>query len=332
MSGYKLMLPVTFSGTSLPVLPGSDGILSNGSLVLLDPTNLTAAWAAGTPTNNQAIINLAGANAKTLINTSLDSDVNAVAYVPAAFVGAVGLLERTAKGGLHGISSQAGNAIAASGPVIALPTKLIKYLLDNHLHTYYFSLWARPTRLPKAGFAAMAAISGNGQQTNSGLFYAQASSTLNGGWGSRPNVTPPLIGSRIPATTMAPTMVSVATNGWYFNNPITNPAPIPGDGTQVLVTGSYAGGGIFFGSSAQVSGIGATGTVGMGIFSFVGTIANKDLAGSHVFYRMYLEDLTVSGRSYSTVDAIDYTMFQAAMTTAGGRYYGDTFTDPATIP
>lgn len=54
---------------------------------------------------------------------------------------------------------------------------------------------------------------------------------------------------------------------------------------------------------------------------------------SHVFYRAYLEDLTVSGRDYATVDALDYALYTAQVLTPGGRYYGDTIpTDPATIP
>ena len=52
---------------------------------------------------------------------------------------------------------------------------------------------------------------------------------------------------------------------------------------------------------------------------------------SFVFYRFYMEDLTESGRSYADVDAIDYEMFTRDVKTDGGRYYGDTFTNPATL-
>lgn len=48
-------------------------------------------------------------------------------------------------------------------------------------------------------------------------------------------------------------------------------------------------------------------------------------APSYILYRMYLEDLTVSGRTYAQVDAIDYAMWQTAFS-AGGKFYGDTFT------
>jgi hypothetical protein len=48
-------------------------------------------------------------------------------------------------------------------------------------------------------------------------------------------------------------------------------------------------------------------------------------APSFILYRFYLEDLTVSGRSYAEVDAIDYALWQTDFG-AGGRFAGDTFT------
>jgi hypothetical protein len=51
-----------------------------------------------------------------------------------------------------------------------------------------------------------------------------------------------------------------------------------------------------------------------------------------VIYRCYLEDLTVSGRSHTEVDALDLALYTAEVLTVGGRYQGDTTpTDPATV-
>lgn len=50
-----------------------------------------------------------------------------------------------------------------------------------------------------------------------------------------------------------------------------------------------------------------------------------------VIYRCYIEDLTVSGRSHTAVDALDLAEHTKQVLTAGGRYYGDTYTDPATV-
>lgn len=53
--------------------------------------------------------------------------------------------------------------------------------------------------------------------------------------------------------------------------------------------------------------------------------------GARIFYRAYMEDLTVSGRTFEAVKAIDQAQYTKHVLTAGGRYYGDTFTDPATL-
>jgi len=54
-------------------------------------------------------------------------------------------------------------------------------------------------------------------------------------------------------------------------------------------------------------------------------------SSSRIIYRMYVEDLTVSGRTYAEVDAIDYALWQAAFA-VGGKFYGDTYTAPSTLP
>lgn len=56
-----------------------------------------------------------------------------------------------------------------------------------------------------------------------------------------------------------------------------------------------------------------------------------NVAPSDLFYRTYMEDLTVSGRTYAQVEAIDKAMWDKAFA-VGGKFYGDTFTDPATLP
>lgn len=54
--------------------------------------------------------------------------------------------------------------------------------------------------------------------------------------------------------------------------------------------------------------------------------------GANVFYRGYIEDVTVSGRTFAQVSAIDQTLYNKHVLTVGGRYYGDTWsTDPTTV-
>lgn len=61
--------------------------------------------------------------------------------------------------------------------------------------------------------------------------------------------------------------------------------------------------------------------------STLGAVSQAGKSGSYVFYRMYLEDLTVSGRSYAQLNDLDAGLYAQAFG-AGGRYYGDTFTNP----
>lgn len=60
--------------------------------------------------------------------------------------------------------------------------------------------------------------------------------------------------------------------------------------------------------------------------------ADRGKQGGRVFYRVYIEDLTVSGRAYAQADAIEASRFTNQVLTAGGRYYGDTHTDASTVP
>lgn len=53
-----------------------------------------------------------------------------------------------------------------------------------------------------------------------------------------------------------------------------------------------------------------------------GSVSNPGNTGSYVFYRTYMEDLTVSNRSYAEADAMDSALYSQAFG-IGGRYYND---------
>ena len=52
---------------------------------------------------------------------------------------------------------------------------------------------------------------------------------------------------------------------------------------------------------------------------------------SMIIYRVYVEDLDVSGRTYAEVDAIDNALYTTAFA-SGGKFFADTFTDPSVLP
>ena len=51
---------------------------------------------------------------------------------------------------------------------------------------------------------------------------------------------------------------------------------------------------------------------------------------SYILYRVYIEDLSKSGRTYEQVKAIDDAEFAKAFG-VGGKFYGDTWSNPATL-
>ncbi len=67
---------------------------------------------------------------------------------------------------------------------------------------------------------------------------------------------------------------------------------------------------------------------GFALHPSYGTDKNK--RASAIYYRILFEDLTASGRTWAAVKAIDDAKYAAAFA-SGGRYYGDTFTDAATL-
>ena len=71
--------------------------------------------------------------------------------------------------------------------------------------------------------------------------------------------------------------------------------------------------------------------LGSGALSSFSGVTYRNKQNSIILYRAYIEDLTVSGRTYEEVDALDYALYQAAFA-SGGKFYGDTYTNPSTLP
>lgn len=330
--GRKLILTGTkLSDLTAPRLLRVDPIESAGSLLLIDPTHPIGAWDAGNPANGATVDNLMSGFATSVTGFS-ESALEATALVPSTFSGTAGKLERTGRGGLHGIHSQTAG-VHASGPVIAYPTSLVEYVMRNRAHTFYTSMWFRPTRFPVAGYnsSGIHCFNGNGQQTNSYLSVIgfNAADNTGGGWvyrgqsGIRTLPQPPHQAD-------APMLATINSTGWHSEGTATS---LPGDGTNTTVTGTRGGAGVAFGSTVAWPGVSAGDwSVGDGYFTHASTSTIPNNAGSFVFYRSYMEDLTVSGRTWEQVNAIDRDLYTREVLTEGGRYYGDTYTAPSTLP
>jgi hypothetical protein len=282
---------------SAPIVPSVDPIESAGSLYLYEPAHPVEAWAAGAPTHGSTVPNVVGSFAADLLGVAESAVDGAVTM--AGMSGTQGKVERTAKGGLHAIYSQthATNIATANSCyfLLAAPAAIQSYIVANYDNVMYLSLWFNVTRLSptgKAGNAIHQLVNASGSSVNYKTYSAQSG-------------TQPASASK----REAPYLSGSASTGTKFLN--------------VGVTGHTGT---------------APGTVNVWPF-VVGNVGSmnanttaKEAAPSVVLYRAYLEDLTVSGRTYADVDAIDHALYTREVLTPGGRYYGDTYTDPATIP
>lgn len=284
--GRKLIITGTkLTNLSAPRIAEIDKIESPGSLMLIDPTHPHNPWPAGLPSANGATLpNVLGKFATALAGPG--TDVTQVAIK--GWTGGEGLLERTAKGGIHGIISPT-VATTATNFNLSLTDAAEAYVLANPTHKFYISTWRRDTKLDSPAGTTVQwyfthSIGAGGNYLNYGR-------------------TDTIIGGTVRSTsrTLAPVISSGTWDKW------TGGAP-----TQVNQLST-----VMF-------------PFGQNSFAYDSTIVRR--SGARVYYRAYVEDLTVSGRTAEQVDAIDYALFSKEVLTPGGRYYGDTFTDPVTIP
>lgn len=70
--------------------------------------------------------------------------------------------------------------------------------------------------------------------------------------------------------------------------------------------------------------------IGSGIYGPWSTELSLNESPSYALYRIYVEDLKLSGRTFAEVKAIDDAEFEKAFA-VGGRFYGDTWSDPVSV-
>lgn len=203
-----------------------------------------------------------------------------------------GLLEVTPKKGLHIMVSKT-NHVLNHAYEIYFPALVRQYLFDKRTtNKIYASLWSKNTRAATANTGVFFAASSN-QPTNNFVFNF----TWNG-------VSPASnesnrLGARPgDLTTLGNQLRNVASSNMKG-----------ADSEYTRWQTRFAVG--------NASGFGST---------------QQNAAPSMILYRLYVEDLTVSGRTYEQVDAIDKAMYDAAFG-VGGKFYQDTHSDPtASMP
>lgn len=290
--GLKIILPnVSFTDLSLPVLPQYDAIESVGSLFLMDPSNAVGAF-SGVPGISGPIPNVLWSKAAAVLGSGNNSSLSGVVSRSDANAPNLWLKERSGKGGIHCISTQAGSQVATGHAWVAgLPDAIRAYIRANLPgHGFYFSIWRKITRapLPSVGVASVF----HGASNTTDFVFHTSNGNFTGAGGSN--------------------LVS----------------PTGGDTSLAAGTNSFLAG-----SVNAVSGTGGAPTdpfnFGTGTFDAWSSF-NYNKAHSQIIYRVYVEDLTVSGRTFATVSALDKSLFDQAFGT-GGRFAGDTYTNPSTL-
>jgi len=293
MAGIGIRLPVTFNNPNLRKRR-DDGILSDGSLVLVDFAHSANPLVGAPVTGTKNIPNIAWKEAAALHGSGSQSDwaFDAVVNVTSND----GFIERSGKGGIHACMSQSTHSGTGKGFEVRRQvdgaSPLFQYLYANIDNDFYFSQWEKVTRIaltsnPEHSNGAIYSSVGTVNSAANCLFNLSQAVTYNATLGSNNSPSlPQAVGN---------SFRSGGFSGWTADGRPTS--------AVTIIAGLLAVG--------QRPGIFASNTV------------NK--SRSAVMYRAYLEDLTVSGRTYAEVKAIDESLFTQAFA-VGGRFYNDTFT------
>lgn len=276
-----------------------DPILSDGdgSLMLIDVAN----WDAGVPAHNAALRNIAYLQATSLLGGT-EADVAAIFKKVGDLPGGdYGFAERSGKGGLHVAPTQSEPIPYNNGYQIELPDSVMAHMIANPTHNFYFSQWRYLTRIA-------ASTSPDGAKC-----FAEIQAASEGGFLMLSHTSGqerPTTAVRIGRTILGVGRNIVGHTSFTTAGPYTagtDPTPDAADYTT--------------GKARSIAQFGAVQR--QNLFDPI-----RAALQSWIFYRFYIEDLTVSGRSYAEVDAINTALWTAA-TGAGGRFNGDTFTAPA---
>lgn len=293
MVGLHIPLPdTTFMGSSAPILPAIDPVASDTGGLLLIEANHPR---GGFPAG-------APVNGAALTNLLRDNAAELIGVaastldpiqVVASMTGTLGKVERTTKGGIHAVQSTTQGSTTGLGYQIRFPLNILTYMKAHSSHAFYLSVWSMPT-LIRAG------------ATSSNFVQRATAGGYVFGMGNH--------GVGVAGLTIVGRQYDTSLG--VVNTPrCSAQAIICTDATWISQAANFA-------------------EVWNGLFEVgnFGPVNRNGLNGARVLWRIYIEDLTVSGRTYAQVVGLDNAEFARQVTTAGGRYHGDTTpTDPATF-
>lgn len=282
-----------FTDTSLPVIPVTDPIESAGSVLLLDSARSISSAANGSRANNLLY-------RPDLVDVPyLGIVVNAPTSQMTAAL--------TPKKGLKFSPVPYASVANSGGSIQLIDTKLFEYFHANG-HAVYASVWGRVTRaysttdpatLAAASFNAVSMAGFGSAVVGEAYWWAMIDSwgkpveiAINAASGTATNRT-----SSSSLKNIGPISVQVSF--------ITDPNMTP---TLVVLEKSCA---------FSAGGLGIYNTNTLGQAGIPAIISMPEV----VFYRFYVEDLYLSGRTYAEVKALDDALYAAQVLTPGGKYY-----------
>lgn len=264
----------------MDVISDLDPLFSPGALILSEVAHPVAPWAPGLVAHGSFAPNVFADNATAIVGAHAGSGNN-VGVVHQGLGAASGQQRRTARGGLH-VGLLESNDVAFDGLSITIPNTALWAHIRDSGHEFYYSLWARRTRIADPSVDTVIGIVATGSKFLGG-FVQDDTRSDDGGARSRPATND-----------LNPTFRNVGASGF----PMQGTADPVDSGNRSLFT---------VGNRAILNRF----------------PERRGKGGAAVFYRCFVEDLTISGRSYAHVDALDHDLFQRHMNTPGGRYYGD---------
>ena len=287
MNGVKFIIDQDFNyGIDVSE---TDARLNTGSLILLEPARDNP---TGIPTQ---LTNYAASSALALTGLAVEAITirNTLASIG-------GLVERTAKGALHGIYPP---SVASGTPrgVLSgvLPLEVLNYMKANPSHDYYLSLHAVVTKISTVTGSDGISIAGVNAtadpqdltQLTPIIYQNKSTGAVAGGR----NAGADTLGRTSTMNYNTPFHVDVAQASLTLNTSTSTQSireEIFTIGSPSATSGKYAG------------------------------------CPSWALYSLYLEDLTVSGQTYAQASAKSQVIYNSRFG-SGGIYSGDTWTIPS---
>lgn len=299
MPGLRLTIPRPSLDLSAPKLY-DDALMSKGSLVLLEPSK--SLDAKRLPEVGNLLTNLASSTAEKITGLS-GTKLDYTFYSERNFEATDHIIERSTKGGLHVGVQQDGTTTAQNGATWGLMSdeSLSAYMGKYPNHVYYTSLWSRPTRMSKK------APNGVNQQ----LVYIAG-----------PNESAGIMY----ANTLLAAVVNESETGSNAPAPVSSVPRFVGRTAIPVEVGKDH----YIDYAFDIRDWTAPVSRVVNRIRWQEGSATSGGGQSWILYRYYIEDLTVSGRTYNEVSTIDKRLYAKAFG-VGGQYANDKYSSVAAI-